>query len=309
MKKPLTYLFVGSSGRLGSHLVRYFEQLSQKSQPHSSRLLATRPPSDQKGAQLTDSPPSTEFAVLTWSRGSAVAEANCKIPGEFIWDQKLFEMAQKATHIWLCLPDHLIEAAHLKLTRFLNSQTEKSPIFIHSSGAWSFQKIFSAHPLMSFRSCNSKEELYPFTTYLKMSFAVTFPKEYESSETKTSDLQASELKALLFPFLPNSIFYLPQEQKALYHACCVLGANGVILLWQKFFGELLKLGTPLEGLQIFIKQVCENFLENPALALTGPLVRKDQKTLELDAKALSHDPYLEIFESFAKLKIKSTGLY
>jgi predicted short-subunit dehydrogenase-like oxidoreductase (DUF2520 family) len=42
----------------------------------------------------------------------------------------------------------------------------------------------------------------------------------------------------------------------------------------------------------------QNILLDPASALTGPLVRGDQQTLEKNLLALQEDPFQKVYESF-----------
>jgi hypothetical protein len=52
-------------------------------------------------------------------------------------------------------------------------------------------------------------------------------------------------------------------------------------------------------------------LQNYQTALTGPLVRNDQKTLQKNLQALKHDPFEKIYENFIlcyqKLKEEKTS--
>jgi hypothetical protein len=284
MEKPLIYLFVGSEGRLGSHLVHYFKSLSFKN--------------------LSGLSPKIE--VLTWARKKSDSPQPTSDH-----TQKLLSLAEQATHIWLCLPDRYITEYHKLIKFHLLEKNLSLPIFIHSSGAWSYPEIYSAHPLMSFRPLDHEHGPYPESIYQKINFALTSPAQENHLENSWPKSEAAEIaqniKKKLFPFLPNFVFYLPEEHKAFYHALCVLAGNGSVLLWQKFFKEMPTLGCSVEGLEVFARQISENFLTDPESALTGPLVRKDTSTLALDAAALKADPFFDVFQALTRLKATRPG--
>ena len=64
------------------------------------------------------------------------------------------------------------------------------------------------------------------------------------------------------------------------------------------------MGIPSEAAQLYIEKVVANTFANPAKALTGPLVRKDAETVQVNLRALTADPNTpradEIYKSFLK---------
>lgn len=106
---------------------------------------------------------------------------------------------------------------------------------------------------------------------------------------------------LLLPEINNPHFKIPENLKSFYHALCVLSGNFTVLLWQKFFSELEgKLHIPKEQAYPFLQQVVANLLSHPEKALTGPLVRKDYKTIEGHLAALKDDPFEGVYQAFLK---------
>lgn len=183
-------------------------------------------------------------------------------------DQLATELAN-ATHVWLAISDSALFEWAERLAGFQGLK-------IHSSGALEIPGLHSVHPFMSFPA-----ELYPDAFYARFAFVST-------SSLPREDLLAG---------LPNPFFKIPAAQKTLYHALCVLAGNGGVLLWQKFFSGMSGLGIESESAKLYAARIFENLLERPSEALTGPLVRRDQITLQKDLAALAGDPYQDVLQS------------
>lgn len=152
---------------------------------------------------------------------------------------------------------------------------------VHFSGALEIPGLISAHPLMTFTP-----QLYDLALYEKLSFVMT-------------DKKWSFKK--IIPELENASYYIEPQHKAYYHALCVLGGNFPQILWQKLFNGLQELELPASMAELYLKKVLENFLQNPQGALTGPLARRDVKTIESNLDSLEEDPFQNIYQSFADL--------
>jgi hypothetical protein len=103
----------------------------------------------------------------------------------------------------------------------------------------------------------------------------------------------------LLPGLPNPSHSLRTEQKALYHALCVMAGNFPQLLWQaagRRLGEQLRL--PQAVLEPYLRQTLENHLRDPEGALTGPLARGDEGTMARNLAALGDDPLADLYRAF-----------
>ncbi len=169
---------------------------------------------------------------------------------------------------------------------FIREQLEVHPALkdktrIHFSGALVTPQAFGAHPLMTFG-----QDVYSLAHYQKIPFVVE---------------AGAPAFAELLPGLPNAHFTLPAEQKALYHSLCVLSGNFSCLLWQKLFTELEKsLNLPKEIAIPYLEQLTHNLQHRPEEALTGPLARGDQTTLDKNMAALEGDPFQKVYQAFVE---------
>ncbi len=155
--------------------------------------------------------------------------------------------------------------------------TEK--LLVHFSGNLYTTSAYGAHPLLSF-----SEQLYPLKTYQKIPFI------YE---------QGAPPFAKLLPGLTNPHFTISPQLKSFYHALCVLSGNFTVILWQKFFSELENtLQIPKEQAYPYLEQIMQNLITDPKKALTGPLVRQDQKTIASHLQSLENDPFQDIYRAF-----------
>jgi len=180
-------------------------------------------------------------------------------------EDQLVEQLETASHVWLAISD-------TSLGEWVPALPELGfrGLILHSSGALEIPGAHSVHPLMSFGP-----HLYPDDFYPRYAFVTT------------SSLSHQEL----IPGLPNPLTHIPLDKKTFYHAMCVLGGNGSVLLWQKFLFEMRQMGISTESSTLYVQRVCENLLTQSSTALTGPLVRQDQITLQKDLEAMTGDPF------------------
>jgi hypothetical protein len=148
---------------------------------------------------------------------------------------------------------------------------------LHFSGALEIAGIESIHPLMSF-----SKDVYDLDTYRQIPFITT------------SKLSIPEL----LPGLDNTIFHIRPDQKAYYHALCVMSGNFTTLLWQKMSIGLRQLNLPVGIETAYRKQIFKNLETNLETALTGPLARKDLSTVIANDQALQGDDYQKIYRAF-----------
>lgn len=195
----------------------------------------------------------------SWHRGEPIAD--------------LLSCIAHATHILVLISDHSIEPfieTHLRHTH---------ATLIHCSGSLATPLAYSAHPLTTF-----SETLYPLEQYQHIPFILD--KHYSPQNP-------------LLPGLPNRHFYLDPNQKAKYHALCVASGNFSCLLWQKLFHTFeTEFALPREVAHIYLQQQMQNLIDDPYHALTGPLIRNDQQTLQKNIDALDNDPLQKIYQSF-----------
>lgn len=156
-----------------------------------------------------------------------------------------------------------------------NSYLKKFPYLLHCSGSLQTNLAIRIHPLMTF----TKDNLYSLELYKSMAFISCADLNYD----------------LLLPEVPNKIYKIPKELVSYYHALCVINGNFTQILWQNFINTLESdFNLPKDIANIYIKQITNNFIESSKTslnsqipkALTGPLARKDNKTIKNNLKAL-----------------------
>ncbi len=188
--------------------------------------------------------------------------------------ERLHATVQDASHVLLLVADDAI-ASLAKRYPELRSKT-----LIHCSGALGIPGIAGAHPLMTFGP-----KLYELETYQKIPFM----------------LDQGLSMAELLPGLPNPHSHIAVEQKAQYHALCVMAGNFPQILWQAISQRFNELGLADGMLEPYLRRVLDNFLANPTTALTGPLSRGDQGTISRNLQSLQSDPLQALYQSFVEL--------
>jgi predicted short-subunit dehydrogenase-like oxidoreductase (DUF2520 family) len=187
--------------------------------------------------------------------------------------QRLRATVQPASHVLLLVSDDAI-ASLPKRYPVLRGKT-----LVHCSGALGIPGIAGAHPLMTFGP-----ELYPLQSYRQIPFM----------------LDQGQTLADLLPGLPNPHSHISVEQKAQYHALCVMAGNFPQILWQAVSQRFAALGMGDEVLKPYLQQVLQNFLANPGGALTGPLARGDRGTISRNLNALEGDSLQALYQSFVE---------
>jgi hypothetical protein len=195
------------------------------------------------------------------------------------WSRKepvseLMSHLEKKPLIWLAISDSA-------LIPFYNEYLAgKNLKVVHFSGALHHNSMMSAHPLMTFT-----ETLFENSFYRKIHFTVS---------------NCNELQEAL-PGFKNSYSKIFAAEKPFYHALCVAAGNFPQLLWNEVFRDAEHLKIPAEAFETYIRQVTENFIAQKSAALTGPLVRKDQVTIEKNIEALERDKKLQsVYKTFAE---------
>ena len=185
---------------------------------------------------------------------------------------RLRETIDGADRVLLLVSDNAIGVL-LKQYPFLHDKQ-----LIHCSGALSFPGVVGAHPLMTFA-----DELYELETYQSVPFMLETGHDFTE----------------LFPGLPNPDFGISVEDKARYHAMCVMAGNFSQILWKAVSDRFeQQLDLPTESLHPYLNQLVANFVQSPESALTGPLVRNDVQTIERNLNALAGDPLQDLYRAF-----------
>lgn len=196
------------------------------------------------------------------------------------WDraqdpQLLKQHLDICTHILLAISDSALENFH----RLHLDGLEKT--VVHFSGALAFSEMVGTHPLMTFGT-----ELYAEDFYRQIHFVLDVDKKISE----------------ILPGLTNPSSYLAREKKPLYHALCVMGGNFTTLLSQKMIKEFTALGLDPEASHLYMRQIVENVFADPHGALTGPLARRDQASVQRNLDALAQDPYQKIYQAFLQMQ-------
>ena len=180
----------------------------------------------------------------------------------------LEEKTNDCTHVLLAITDDAIEP-------FIREHKAlfQNKVVLHCSGSLHIKEAIDIHPLMTFGP-----ELYECETYKTIGFVTCF---------------ADFDKDKHLPGIDNSIYKISPKEKGFYHANCVLAGNFTQLLWGKLQDSFKKLDLPDKLYQPYLEQVFKNLKKssnqgtNQDLSqnshkqvLTGPLARKDMKTIK-----------------------------
>lgn len=173
--------------------------------------------------------------------------------------------------IYLAIPDDAIEPF------IVSHPILKTRELVHFSGSIFIEGVNGCHPLMSFNN-----EFYGYKKLSQVPFIC---------DQKTINE--------LIPEIINPSFPISKDDKAYYHSLCVMAGNFTSLLWNKFFTETdSKFNIPKEHSSIFFEQVMNNIKHCHKESLTGPLVRRDYKTINKNIDALNNDSYQDIYKAF-----------
>ena len=154
----------------------------------------------------------------------------------------------------------------------------KNRRLVHFSGDKVTDLAIGLHPLMTFG-----DNLYDLEVYQKIPFIGE---------------KGSETFREIFPFLENPSFEISKNDKALYHAYCVMSGNFTIILWQKFFKELSKQFSLDSKVAIpYLQQTMNNLIRDPLETLTGPFARKDFSTISNNLEALQGDQFQDVYRA------------
>lgn len=200
----------------------------------------------------------------------------CRLPFSQ-WHRKsscsLKQIILNCSHVLILISDQAIDP-FVKQHACLQNKTR-----VHFSGALASNYAYTAHPLCTFSST-----LFTLTEYKKIAFIIE---------------QSGPRFQQLLPGLTNPHYSIHQHQKHLYHSLCVMANNFTTLLWQKLLKEFeQQLHIPTQAAMPLLQATMNSLAADHNSALTGPLVRNDQCTLEKNMQALAGDPYQAVFNAF-----------
>lgn len=188
-------------------------------------------------------------------------------------DSQLQSQLPSATHVLLLISDDAIES-------FAKNKLIGHPGYhIHFSGSLVSDNLIGVHPLQTF-----SDDLYELEQYQNISFVL--------------DHDAPDFTEL-FPYFSNQHVRMNKRDKAKYHALCVLSGNFSCMLWEKFFSELENgFNIPRDIAFPYLQQQMLNLTAHAKSVMTGPLVRNDKDTIQINLKALEGDPFASVYSSF-----------
>jgi hypothetical protein len=152
---------------------------------------------------------------------------------------------------------------------------------VHFSGSLVTPVAEAAHPLMTFGP-----DLYDLDAYRAIPFVL------DAGGTPFAEL---------LPGLPNPSYAIPAAQRPYYHALCVMAGNFSTVLWQKLFDELeTRFDIPASAAHPYLARVAANLATDAGRALTGPLSRRDARTIAANLDALEGDPFQAVYSAFVR---------
>lgn len=194
------------------------------------------------------------FQLLNWPVRQWTRQAHS--------EQELLALAPSAYFIWLCISDTALAPRIESLKAYQHK-------IVQCSGSLHFEGVFNRHPLASFGEYLFTDEFYSQIHWI------------------SSDAQKSFL-----PAFENNTHYLDKEQKALYHALCVLTGPGTSLLWQHFIDEIKKLKISKQAAGSYFASLWLNYQRQHQPQITGPWVRNDLQTIESNEFALKQNSHV-----------------
>lgn len=213
------------------------------------------------------------LSFYTWNRNQSLAD--------------LHALLHDATHVLILISDKAIQT-------FADEHLQSHQgVHVHFSGSVVSPNVYGAHPLQTFNQ-NSN---YTLDVYQAIPFII----ENEAPEVAT-----------LLPGLNNPHARIKKEDKAKYHALCVMSGNFTCMLWQKLFTDFENdFNIPKTMAFEFLQRQAINLITDSTRALTGPLVRDDKETIAKHINILTNDEYQDVYKSFvdcyAKLKMKGAA--
>lgn len=202
-------------------------------------------------------------------------------PSARVLSDEFYRLASKASFIWILVSDRAIEALYQEISKKLTKMD-----FVHASGGLSIPGVHTLHPLMTFGP-----ELYELAHYEKTPFTVIEEEVRDEPQALVS----------FFEHLPNPKHSISATVRGLYHADCVMLANFPQILWSGVLAQIAnQVSEAPEQFIPLLEQSVENFLKYGDQALTGPLVREDQVTIEKHMNVLGRSPLGKLYQAFVQ---------
>jgi predicted short-subunit dehydrogenase-like oxidoreductase (DUF2520 family) len=234
-------------------------------------------------------------------RRSSSAEESRRIIGQGVQSTDNLQAAKQGDLIILSVPDDVIEAVVSELASSDIDWAEKTVFHCsgyHSSGALSALRkkgalTASLHPVQTFPKKEADESVF---------HGIYFGLEGEEDAVyKAKEIVRS---------LGAEYVLLDAQAKPLFHAACSVASNHLAALLGMSSSMLEKAGLDEELSLKIVFPLVQRTLQNvkkigASAALTGPLIRGDQKTLLSHLRSLDDTPdYSNPYKSLARLVLQ-----
>jgi len=236
-----------------------------------------------------------------WKIGAIVtrSEAGSRRAARFIGSGKPYAGMTRhllaSSVILIATPDHAIPDVARELAR-IGGEELGDKIVLHTSGA------LDSTPLGPLKACGAAVGgMHPLQTFT----GVGVPPLEGRVFAVEGDASAVQTARQIARILGGSPVRIAGQKKILYHAAAAMAAGHVLALEEAATLLLVSLGMKrseaVRALLSLTRQVLDNFQHvGPSAAWTGPLSRRDYKTVEAHLGAL-HDSQPETAEAYAAL--------
>ena len=167
------------------------------------------------------------------------------------------------------IPDSSLQAWFNEWRPYIGDQPA-----IHHSGAMVIDGMTSFHPLYSFPNTVLNADVLTSIAFAVAGEGPSF--------------------ADIFPGLPNPLFIVEAEDRPRYHALAVLSGNFASYLWNETasgFSEYSDRDVAAI-MKPYLLSVLERFCESPYDSLTGPIARRDPRSVESNLRGLENEQKL-----------------
>jgi predicted short-subunit dehydrogenase-like oxidoreductase (DUF2520 family) len=223
-------------------------------------------------------------------RSLAAAATRTGIPVSPAARDEVPERCREAEAVLLCVPDAAIAGACEAVLaaaprlRFLGHTSGATGLDALAPAAAAGAEVFCLHPLQTVPSGDTDLSGAPCAV----------------SASAASGLELARSLATALGMAP---FEIRDEDRPAYHAAACLASNFLVALEESAADLLARSGVenPRELLAPLVLRTAANWSENGAAALTGPIARGDEETVErhLAALAETHPELLELYSALA----------
>lgn len=212
------------------------------------------------------------------------------------------DAAARGDIILLTVPDRSLPAVLDELVA--GQRLRRGQVLLHTSGVLSGEvlaparqfgvAVGSMHPLQSFADIETARQNLPGSL-----FAID------------GDPEAVDAASCLAIDLGGRVFYVPPQERVLYHAAACMASNYLVVLLN-IAEQLMSRWTveQKDGLQALLPLVTGTLRNvsqrGTAEALTGPVLRGDVSTVAHHLKALPEE-FLAVYQSLGKAALELTG--